>query len=79
MSPQISQEMTAIVSLYQSAEVPMDAEPGSVVAVLKNVGPVVQTGDGHLLLLAVKPAGKKMLSGWDFANGSRLVVGDCIG
>lgn len=75
----VGEEMTAIASLYQSAELPVNAEPASVVAILKNVGPVVQTGNGHLLLLEVKPAGKRALSGWDFANGSRLAVGDRIG
>lgn len=75
---QLTKPMAAIPLLYQSADLAADAAPGSVVAIFKNYGPVIQTGDGHLLLLEVKPAGKKSLSGWDFANGSRLAVGDLL-
>jgi methionyl-tRNA formyltransferase len=53
--------------------------PGAIATIVKNAGPVVQTGDGLLLLLEVKPSGKKAQSGWDFANGSRLQVGDRLG
>ena len=52
---------------------------GEVVAILRNYGPVVQTGQEDLLLLEVKPAGKRALSGWDFANGSRVVVDESLG
>jgi methionyl-tRNA formyltransferase len=53
--------------------------PGTVVAVIKGQGPVIQTGDGYLLLTQVQPAGKRSLSGWDFVNGSRVGVGDRLG
>ncbi|MEM9904869.1 MAG: methionyl-tRNA formyltransferase [Cyanobacteria bacterium P01_D01_bin.44] len=53
--------------------------PGTIIGLLKNYGPVVATGDGHLLLRTVQPAGKKAQSGWDFANGSRLAVGETLG
>lgn len=76
---QLPDQMSEIAPLYRSSQIAADATPGSVIAILKNYGPVVQTGEGHLLLLEVKPAGKKSLSGWDFANGSRLAVGDRIG
>ncbi len=72
-------EGAALQPLYENAAIDSTAAPGTIVAVLKNYGPVIQTGDGHLLLLEVKPAGKKALSGWDFANGSRLEVGDVLG
>lgn len=55
---------------------PSDSEPGTVVAIAKNIGPIVKTGEGLLLLHMVKPSGKKAQSGWDFANGSRLDVGE---
>jgi methionyl-tRNA formyltransferase len=55
------------------------ALPGTVVAVIKAHGPVIQTGDGYLLLTQVQPAGKRSLSGWDFVNGSRVTVGDRLG
>jgi methionyl-tRNA formyltransferase len=39
----------------------------------------VQTGEGLLLLREVQLAGKKVQSGWDFANGTRLTVGEIFG
>ncbi|MEO1400061.1 MAG: methionyl-tRNA formyltransferase [Cyanobacteria bacterium J06635_1] len=53
--------------------------PGTIIGILKNHGPVVATGSGYLLLCTVQPAGKKAQSGWDFANGSRLAVGETLG
>jgi methionyl-tRNA formyltransferase len=50
--------------------------PGTVVFLAKGHGPVVQTGEGLLLLQSVQPAGKRQQSGWDFANGLRMTVGD---
>jgi methionyl-tRNA formyltransferase len=52
---------------------------GEVVKVVKNLGPIVQTGEGLLLLREVQLAGKKVQSGWDFANGARLTVGEILG
>ena len=65
-------------SLYLSADVSQNNPPGTIVTILKNYGPVIQTGDGQLLLHEVKPAGKRTLSGWDFANGNRLEVGEAL-
>ena len=53
-----------------------DAEPGTVVGLIKGHGPVVQTGHGWLLLREVKPSGKQAQSGHDFVNGSRLQSGE---
>lgn len=50
--------------------------PGAIVGILKQQGAVVQTGEGLLLLREVQLAGKRSQSGWDFANGSRLMVGE---
>jgi methionyl-tRNA formyltransferase len=50
--------------------------PGTVIFLAKGYGPVVQTGEGSLLLQSIQPAGKKQQSGWDFANGLRVQVGD---
>ncbi|MGF1523125.1 MAG: methionyl-tRNA formyltransferase [Leptolyngbyaceae cyanobacterium] len=60
-------------------ELAPDGEPGTVVGIVKGVGPVVQTGDGLLLLYQVKPSGKKAQTGWDFANGNRLEIGERVG
>jgi methionyl-tRNA formyltransferase len=53
--------------------------PGTIAAVLKSIGAVIQTGDGLLLLREAQLAGKRAQSGWDFANGSRLNVGEIMG
>jgi methionyl-tRNA formyltransferase len=55
------------------------AQPlGTVVQILKNWGAVIQTGNGVLLLRDVQLAGKRPQSGWDFANGVRLEVGESL-
>ncbi|HEY9906810.1 MAG TPA: methionyl-tRNA formyltransferase [Thermosynechococcaceae cyanobacterium] len=53
--------------------------PGTIVHLLKHHGAILQTGDGLLLLRQVQLAGKRPQSGWDFANGSRLSVGEKLG
>ncbi|MDX2099237.1 MAG: methionyl-tRNA formyltransferase [Leptolyngbyaceae cyanobacterium bins.59] len=53
-------------------------QPGMIVGVVKNVGPIVQTGEGVLLLRELQQAGKRVQSGWDFANGTRLEVGEIL-
>lgn len=52
---------------------------GEVVRVVKGLGAIVQTGDGLLLLREVQLAGKKVQSGVDFANGTRLAAGEVFG
>jgi methionyl-tRNA formyltransferase len=52
--------------------------PGTIAAVCKQAGAVVQTGEGYLLLQEVQLAGKRSQSGWDFANGMRLEVGEAL-
>ncbi len=53
--------------------------PGTIVGFLKGQGPLVQTGDGLLLLRQVKPSGKQAQAGADFVNGSRLQIGESLG
>jgi len=52
------------------------AQPGTIVTVVKNQGAIVQTGVGYLLLKEVQLPGKKAQSGWDFANGLRIAIGE---
>ena len=52
---------------------------GEVVKVVKGLGAIVQTGDGLLLLREVQLPGKKVQSGVDFANGTRVAVGEVFG
>lgn len=51
---------------------------GEIVSTIKNLGLVVQTGEGLLLLREVQLAGKRPQSGWDFVNGTRLSVGEVL-
>jgi len=53
--------------------------PGQIVSVVKAIGPIVQTGDGLLLLRSVQLPGKRVQTGWDFANGLRLQPGEQLG
>ncbi|HIK34469.1 MULTISPECIES: methionyl-tRNA formyltransferase [unclassified Thermosynechococcus] len=53
--------------------------PGTVVALIKGWGPVVQTGKGRLLLSQVHLSGRKAQSGWDFVNGVRLAIATQFG
>ncbi|NET17771.1 MAG: methionyl-tRNA formyltransferase, partial [Okeania sp. SIO1H6] len=62
-----------------SSESEASGTVGEVVKVIKGLGPVLQTGAGWLLLWQVQLSGKKAVSGWDFANGSRLAMGEIIG
>ncbi len=54
------------------------AQPGEVVAIVKGIGPIVQTVEGLLLLRKVQVAGKRPKSGLEFANGMRLAVGEVL-
>ncbi len=54
----------------------LSGNSGEVVFNLKKFGPVIQTGEGLLLLLQVQLSGKKPQSGWDFVNGKRLNIGE---
>ena len=69
--PSISQQWPDLAEL--------SGDLGAVVAILKNLGVVVQTPEGLLLLKEVQLAGKKAQSGWDFANGMRVEVGEVLG
>jgi len=52
---------------------------GQIVGLEKSKGPVVGTGDGAVVITAVKPAGKKSMSGLGFLNGYHLSVGERLG
>lgn len=74
--PQLPQEFQSLKDAYDLLELPA---PGQLAAIWKNHGPIVGTGDGYLLLRQLQPAGKKSQSGWAFANGSRLEIGEQLG
>jgi methionyl-tRNA formyltransferase len=63
-------------AIAQNIVAPAPAAPGTVVHLIKQQGPVIQTGEGLLLLQSVQLSGKKQQSGWDFVNGVHLQIGD---
>ncbi|NER82479.1 MAG: methionyl-tRNA formyltransferase, partial [Leptolyngbya sp. SIO1D8] len=79
--PQLPETLQSVQGIVADlpTENSIDSAPGTVVAIAKGIGPIVQTGDGCLLLRGVKPSGKKAQTGWDFANGNRLEVGEQLG
>ena len=78
--PRLPEEWTRIQGPTEAIALSAgNAPPGEIVGLLKQYGPVVQTGDGLLLLREIKPQGKQTQSGWDFVNGSRLEIGDAFG
>ncbi|MDJ0702336.1 MAG: methionyl-tRNA formyltransferase [Leptolyngbyaceae cyanobacterium MO_188.B28] len=77
--PSDLQAVEADWKAFIAQENPSTSQPGEIVHLLKGHGPVIQTGDGHLLLRQVQPAGKRSQSAWDFANGSRLESGERLG
>ncbi|MDP2807642.1 MAG: methionyl-tRNA formyltransferase [bacterium] len=62
---------------YRSSNI--ESHPGQVVDIDKKIGPVIRTGDGALVLLKVKPQGKKEMSGSAFVNGYRITPGQSLG
>jgi methionyl-tRNA formyltransferase len=63
---------------YELSSLDREGRPGEVMSIVKGTGPIIQTGEGMLLLREVQLAGKRVQSGWDFANGVRLAVGDIL-
>ncbi len=49
--------------------------PGRVIGILRKQGPVIQTGEGALLLTSLKPVGKQPVDGASFVNGYRVEAG----
>ena len=51
-------------------------QPGALVDTTPNTGLIVATGEGHLRLLSVQPAGKRAMSAAEFLRGAHIAVGD---
>ena len=73
---QLPSEFASLQSIASEASI---RTSGEVAAIVKNLGAVIQTGEGLLFLREAQLAGKRPQSGWDFANGSRLEVGEVLG
>ncbi|MEN6626428.1 MAG: methionyl-tRNA formyltransferase [Candidatus Sumerlaeia bacterium] len=55
------------------------AKPGTVTSLKRGFGFTVRTGDGHLLVTAVKPEGRKPMDAHSFVIGRGLNEGDKLG
>ena len=66
-----------LINAYQTSQI-SDGNVGEIIALIKNWGPVIKTGDGDLLLQTLHPPGKRPQSGWDFANGNHLEIGETL-
>lgn len=53
----------------------VNASPGQVLALEKNRGLVVATGQGAVLIEEIKPAGKGWLNAWSWVQGGQVQVG----
>lgn len=49
---------------------------GEIVAVDKSLGPIVQTGDGYVAIGVIQPAGRKPITGAEFARGYHPTIGE---
>ena len=82
--PLVESLLESLPSKYQTVKdqwqdlAKLSGSKGEVVKIIKNLGAVVQTATGYLLLTEVQLAGKKAQSGWDFVNGMRVTVGEII-
>lgn len=56
-----------------------EAFPGQILEINKSGFVRIQTGDGALLIERVQPAGKREMTGQEFANGHRLKPGIALG
>ena len=52
--------------------------PGTIVQVVKNIGLVVATGEGNLLIKEVQPEGKKPMSAYDFVIGHDVKTAETL-
>ena len=68
-----------LAALVQQIPSHPSLSPGSIIHIAPQHGPIIQTGNGVLLLRSLQMAGKRRQSGGDFANGLRLSVGEILG
>jgi len=56
-----------------------EAVAGSVIEIIKNQGIVVAAGNEQILITRLQPAGKKIMTGYDYNLGARIVIGEKFG
>lgn len=68
-------EMQALQTQWDALSME-SGQVGAIAGIAKGLGPIVQTGEGGLLVREVQLAGKRPQSGSDFANGMRVTIGE---
>jgi methionyl-tRNA formyltransferase len=77
LSADLSSDMQKLLPEIASLDL-SSSIPGTVVKIAKGLGPIIQTGDGCILLCEVQLAGKRPQSGTDLVNGMRLTIGEVL-
>lgn len=75
-NPWLAQLPPDLQAIAQAINVQNSPAPGTIIHLAKSQGPVIQTGEGWLLIRSIQLSGKKQQSGWDFVNGLRLEIGE---
>lgn len=68
-----------VVSALKPFETEKKGKPGTIVDVVKNVGPVVAVNDGAVSIIGVKPEGRKLTDTWSFCCGNSPKIGEKFG
>jgi methionyl-tRNA formyltransferase len=78
--PLLPPELAALAPDWPEARLNAPGDrPGTIIGIVKSLGPILRTGEGSLLLRQVQPSSKRLQSGWEFANGFRLNLGEQLG
>lgn len=72
------EEISLFIKRLQEKEPEITLDPGRVLGIVRKKGPLVQTGEGALVLTQIQPTGKKLMDGPSFINGYRVSPGDCF-
>ena len=68
-----------ILKIWQATPAEGAGAPGTVLALAKNRGPLVATGDGAVLLAVVQPESRGRMAGQAFAAGGGVATGEVLG
>ena len=71
----LNQERLKIIETKIPDSFSENGEPGQIIQIVKNMGILVATGDKPIIITKIQPAGKKVMSAWEFSNGRRLKTG----
>lgn len=72
-------EIAKLQIVTESIKYNQDSRPGEIVGWERSLGPVVRCGDGFLVLIKMKPEGKREMSGEEFVRGCRLKPPEYMG